>query len=52
MNRTKRFEFWRLHIPTGRREGDWIGAADRAQFLGLLDAWNGLNPGIYQYWSK
>ena len=41
-----------LHIPTGTKgEGVADTLLTPRSFLTLLNRWNGMQPGVWQYWS-
>jgi hypothetical protein len=46
------FTFWRLHIPTGKRTRGEVRLFARKDFLACLAAWNGNQPGRWQYWER
>jgi hypothetical protein len=46
------FIFWRLHIPTGKRTMGEARFMLRVEFLAALAAWNGQQPGRWQYWER
>lgn len=46
-------EVWRyrcLHLPTGRQDEQEAGFINRHAFLACLAKWNGISPGVWQYW--
>jgi hypothetical protein len=48
----KRFAYWRLHIPTGKRSVGEMDAWDLAHLLRELNRYNAQQPGTWQYWIE
>lgn len=44
------YKYYRLHVPTGKKEEVWLYTDSMYNFLCLLDKWNGMSND-WKYWS-
>jgi len=46
----RRYQYWRLHLPTGEKTLGAMDAPDTLTLLRSLNAYNRQMPGLWQYW--